>query len=634
MLCKECKIVYYREGGKQFMKKFSARCLALFLAAAMTATGLTACNKTIKGEGGTPLDQVKEDAYDFTTAWVTERSDLKTIDDETWRLGTFGGSSVKVTSGSTAGIGAWYDKELPDSWVINMGFSFKNADAGAVSAGAYFGPDKDTASLTLAAERDDKDQVRFSLKKGDAALVSTGWVKPGKNTEYSCILDNNGGDGKLKLYITGDDKFSYAVQTDDLSDVLPSVKTFAFYADKNGVTFDKIAVDIMLYKPGVLLEFANAAIDDLLANFWDEDQGKFIDCSDDMVWEYGMAMLALETMYDTTGDQKYKDLIASEWAFMQTRFTDEAIAKAGVAPNIAADDAAWNAMTLMVIYRATGDQHALKLAGDVVRNSYEYWKDGEVANGLWYRIDDGKPADNIKSLYSTGLVLTALEYHEATKGTDLADPDLYTDTIALYNWIEKYLRRDGIKTYGDMVVEANDNLYFCDFVEKGSDSRPYGPAGGNQQGGIGEAGSCSALFGNMGMAAVNAKLFAMTGEAQYRDKALDTANSLATSIYGTSGVLLNDRDAWTNATFVRYWVKDVLTLDGIEPKNMDLIKNTGLSIALKCRTEEGFYRAEWSGGLKWSGGETKPEQIMTTATSIHMICAGALAEKMGLIEAK
>lgn len=614
-------------------RRRAKRGAALGAAALMLLSCLTGCSGGIKGVGGTAIDAPEEGAYDFTAAWVKEKSDFE-VGDESWRLGTLGGLSAKITTGDFAGTGAWYTGELPANWVMHVTVSLDGVD-GAANAAVLFGQDETDAALSLAVERDAEGKLRVSLRQEEADLVTTDWVKA-EDTEISCILDNNSEDGSLRLYATGDEKLQYSVQTDPLDEGVRSrLKTFAFSADKSGVGFSQIAIDIMLYREGTLKTYAVKAMQDIFDNFWEgkPEEGYFTNVTQSMVWEYGMAMLMLETMYEATGDELYKTYVASEWAFMQQQFTDEEIARPGVAPNIACDDAAWNAMTLMVIYRLTGDQHALKLAGDVVRNSYEYWKDGSVENGIWYRLDEnGEPIENIKSVYAAGLMLTALEYHEATKGTELVDPQLYTDTLALYNWTEEHLRRSGTKTYGDMTVTADDNLYFCDFVEEGHDSRPYGPVGGNTEGGIGEAGSCSALFGNMGMAAINAKLYAMTEEKEYREKAVATANSLAGSVYNNAGVLLNDRDAWTNAAFVRYWVKDVLTLDGVEAENIDLIKNTALSVAVRCRTDEGFYRAEWSGGNQWTlTGETTPDQLTTTATSAHMIAAGALAEKLGML---
>ena len=43
-----------------------------------------------------------------------------------------------------------------------------------------------------------------------------------------------------------------------------------------------------------------------------------------------------------------------------------------------------------------------------------------------------------------------------------------------------------------------------------------------------------------------------------------------------------------------------------------------------------MYSADWDGGAKWAAVGSTADQINTNGTSIHMIMAGALAEKLGL----
>ena len=374
-------------------------------------------------------------------------------------------------------------------------------------------------------------------------------------------------------------------------------------------------------------EIAEAALEDFYANFWtgDAKTGHFSENDPTMVWEAGMAVLMLRTMYEATGESEYVDRVNAQWEYWQRFLDDDTITRPGDKPNIACDDAAWTAMVLMSIYKMTGDQHALELAGETVRRSYEYWKDGDVANGLWYRyegaLDSNKtPINNSKSVYAVGLVLTALDYYEETEGTDLADAALYEDTLALYGWMEKNLRRDEVKQFPGGKVKTVDGLYWTDFIEG------HGPSGLERPLDIREAGSVSSLFGNMGMAAVNARLYTLTGEETYRAKAVQTANSLAGSTYNKNGVFLNDRDAWTNATFVRQYVLEVLPLEGVDPVNYQLFEGTARSIQENCRTEDGYYRAEWSGGTRWDNGQTTEKQIMTNATTLGMLAAAALAE--------
>ena len=619
---------------KKSMKKF----FALTVAVAFLLPVFTGCGDTA-GNGGSPQIEAPADGrYDFSTAYITDRDNFEL--DESWRAGALGSGPLKVTSGNE--YTAWNKSELPAAWVMGLTIGLPGGSEDVI-ASVRFNADKNAEEFSFEITRKD-GQITASWLYDGKTVNSSGAVTA-SDVSFECILDKSG--DIFKLYVTGNVNFKHysEVSKSDTS-AISGVKHFGFYANKPGVAFEKIGLNILVYKAGEIMNSAKRGIDDIIKNFWDGDQsaGNFTNCSQTMVWEYGMAVLALETMYDATGDRKYKDYIAAQWAYMKKRFglpesendmADYAdqigLYKYGKPPNTACDDAAWTAMTLMSAYRMTGDKKALIAAAQVVRQSYEYWKDGSVDKGIWYRLagETGDTGSPHKSVYNAGLILTALEYDEATRGTPLNDPKLLNDTMTLYNWNETYLRRDKEKTYGTRVISAADHLYFCSFSEGDGDS-PLGPVGDVNGGGIGEAGSCSSLFGNTAMAAINAILYKRTGQQEYLDKALATANSIPKSVYNRGGILLNDRDAWTNAAFMRYWVNEVLTLEGTDKENIELVINTGLSVASKCRTDSGHYRAEWGGGNKWSTGQTKPEQLTTTSTSVHMIAAGALAEKLGL----
>ena len=155
-----------------------------------------------------------------------------------------------------------------------------------------------------------------------------------------------------------------------------------------------------------------------------EDHGFETDGQQYMIWAHGMMLLGMELC---TRSRRYKDPrpYSRPLRFTQDCFTEEMLVRPGKWPNIAVDDAGWDAMAYMIFYRVTGDPYALKVAGKVIRNSYEHWKDGSVKNGLWYNNDR-----KFKSLYSAGLVTAALDYCEAS-----GDQSLYNDTMAIYQWM-------------------------------------------------------------------------------------------------------------------------------------------------------------------------------------------------------
>ena len=389
---------------------------------------------------------------------------------------------------------------------------------------------------------------------------------------------------------------------------------------------------------GEMYTLAKKAQEDMFKNFWEgepdtghmvrEDHGYKTNGRQTMIWAHAMMLFGMETMYDLTESPELKNRIIAQWNFTKDNFTEEYLVRPGKDPNIAIDDAGWDAMAYMVWYRATGDEYPLRAAGKLIRNSYEYWKDGDVANGLWYPqtppSQGGDATTRFKSLYSAAMILAALEYCEVT-----GDEEIYNDTMKVYEWIEEHLLRDGKEEYPGFTMDCDDNLYFCDYNEdREGRSEKTGPDGGTRPLDIKEAGSVSFLGGNMAMGVIHARLYKKTGEEKYLTRALETVRAISDGPYNVEGVLLNDRDAWTNGAFMGVWVKDVLTLPGVEQKDKDLIYNTARSIAQNSRTEEGYYGASWDkpvGTSKWDEG-SKPEQIMTSATTTNVLMAAALLE--------
>ena len=95
-------------------------------------------------------------------------------------------------------------------------------------------------------------------------------------------------------------------------------------------------------------------------------------------------------------------------------------------------------------------------------------------------------------------------------------------------------------------------------------------------------------------------------------------------------MLLNDRDAWTNGAFAAMYASQVLALPGTEPMR-ELLNGTAHSIVTNARTADGYYGGSWQGpaegeGSKWFAKGSVPKQSMTTATSVLMVVAAAIAE--------
>lgn len=411
---------------------------------------------------------------------------------------------------------------------------------------------------------------------------------------------------------------------------------------------------------GEFLELGKAAQQDLFNNYWDQKRNRVLvmyhgvpaanRARQTTLWDVCMLALPTYTMWEATHDDIYKTRLAGLWEFVKENFTFEQMTtNYGSAPNLALDDAGWVAMTIMTCYKATGDPYALKVAKAQMAGTFNYYKDGDAANGLWYSkkppSHGGDASTRIKSVYGVGIISASLEYTIAT-----GDAELIPDTMKVYDWMESHLRRDKDVTYhgglsngGDLVLSVKDNLYWNDFGEGyigAKDSTvTTGPMGGRRPSDIHEAGSVSSLFGNMGMAVIQARLYKLTREPRYLKLAIETVRALNDSPhYSNNGVYVNDRDAGTDSTFAGAWVKEVLTLPGATKQDRERMFVTARSIADKCRTRDGFWNPEWSGGDAWRSKwltatpqhKRTVNMSMITGNTVCMTTAAALLESLKL----
>jgi hypothetical protein len=170
-------------------------------------------------------------------------------------------------------------------------------------------------------------------------------------------------------------------------------------------------------------------------------------------------------------------------------------------------------------------------------------------------------------------------------------------------------------------LRREDGLYWVDYGTTG-------PIGQERPNDIREASSVVSLGLNMAMGVLHAELFKMTADELYRIRAIRTADALSNCLLSLGGVFLNDRDAWSQGTFAGDWVREVLSLPGISAKSWTLLRMTADSICANARTTNGYYGGSWSGpaeGLlsRWWSVGSKPEQIMTSASTVNMIVAAA-----------
>ena len=355
---------------------------------------------------------------------------------------------------------------------------------------------------------------------------------------------------------------------------------------------------------------AKKAVDDVIRNFWDGDASAgtgHIRFTHDEIgqtgntihntspWRTSMSYHTIYDMYVLTGDDYYKNLLISEASTY--RQLDPAVLELAAGNyNWASDDCAWNVIMYLNFYHITQDSWWLERSIGLLDSVMERWYNKD-ADFLYYKDDV-----DFMSYYESGLALSWLRIWEIT-----GEQRFYDLALGAYNRVQKHLGRD-------------DGLYFCE-------ATVYWPTGGKDA--IGEAGSSSALAGNMCMAALSAKFYKITNDQTYLDRVYLTNQGLL-KYYDKNGILLNDRDAWTNATFAAFYVSEVLSLPNTE-EMQELICNTADSIYNNARTSDGYYGGSWQGPAEgnksiWYIKGSVPQQCATTGTSVMMITAAALLE--------
>lgn len=358
---------------------------------------------------------------------------------------------------------------------------------------------------------------------------------------------------------------------------------------------------------GFYRAIAAAAVDDMLANFWvgDTKTGQIrptwggYDTQYDWrgsTWETALLVFGIRDMWEITGDTYYYDLLCAEAKFFRENFTEFELENAGGLFMWANDDTGWNAMMLLSFYSVTGDMWFVDRVIGLLDNANERWYDEELG-GLRYKDDV-----DYMALCEVAITWSWLQLWEITGQQRFYDLSM-----------ESYER-----LYNRMV--RDDGLYFME-------ANAHWTRGEKDY--ISEAASSSFLGGNMCMAALSVKFYKLTGEQKYLDRAYLTNQGLL-QYYDNDGVLLNDRDAWCNATFAAFYVSEVLSLPDTE-EMQTLLKNTAVSIVTNARTEDGYYGGSWSGpaegsGSVWYNAGSVPQQSMTTGNTVLMVTAAAMLE--------
>jgi len=381
------------------------------------------------------------------------------------------------------------------------------------------------------------------------------------------------------------------------------------------------------------LKIAGRAVQDILDNFWTGDTkcGKIRPTNSGLsnrlgdprgsIWETSMLILPIYDMWRITGDDRYYEYLTAEAKFFREEFTEEDLTHAGANFHWAFDDCVWNAQMYLLYYKVTGDDWFVDCAIGLMDRSLRRWYCEEM-NDIYY-----DSTRNRVSLYNAGAAAVWLRIWEIT-----GEQKYYDLALRTYE-----------SSHVNLSKGRNDGIYFAEIYTNADAG--IGPADQIHMGW-----STSFLAGNLCMAALSAKFYRLTGKQEYLNRVYNINKGLL-KYYNADGILLNDRDAWTDGTYTALYVSEMKTVPGAE-EILDLVKNTAVSIVTNARTVDGYYSGRWGGPADgWRGiwgyyneqsaadieyiltpeaqrvirGSTA-EQSMTTGTSVLMVVAAAVLE--------
>ncbi len=370
--------------------------------------------------------------------------------------------------------------------------------------------------------------------------------------------------------------------------------------------------------PGESVDYIQMAVtgmNNLIKNFWVDGEGirptwGGINIPDDVyketkdnrgqLWERSMMIFPMYHLYQLNNDPDLHSKLLFEAARLKNRYEESILTKASHYYNTALDDCAWNAMLYMMFYELTNDTWYVKITKDLINDAITRWTD--PSDGALYYKDGVK----FKSLYTTGLVMAILDVYDVTGEQEWLDKAKFH-----YSWMESLLGRP-------------DGLYWTDATS----SAPKGKDTPNR---INEAGSVSFLAGNQAMCVIAKRLYNIEKDEIYLARIKKTSHAIST-VYNHNGIYFNDRDAWTNGTFMSDFARMIAADPELAFGNADLLLATARSIVANDVTADGYYGGSWQGpagkGSKWTDGGSVPQQVNTSGTTVHVLVAAAILSKL------
>ena len=411
-----------------------------------------------------------------------------------------------------AGRGLEHHVAVAPSWSVSIDANIRKAPQELVGSAQLLFADAQRKPLLIVSlhRRSGKlsmlevEIVRQSKLK---TILTSNWV-PGGDEVFSLRLSRVG--RSLRVVLDGDKFLHYVETTPEIpSEVLKSLFTFGLGAETSDVEFSAIRLQSPWSEPTADVVRAEAAMEDLLAHFWTGglENGCIVPTSHGYpariartrMEDCGGAMMvfAMDTLHRATGDPTLAHRLRTEWSRLKRLYTIEELEAAGGPLHPAADDAGWDALLYLALYRHTNDRDALERAHGLVNHSFRQWRDDELGGGLWYNNQR-----KTKSLYTVALALAALKIAAAAE-----DQAMKAAARDCYEWMEANLLR-------------SDGLYWTDRDRRG----PIGAADPNR---ISEGSSVTYLGGNMGMGVLHARLYRLTGDKTYLERAIRTSEAIA-----------------------------------------------------------------------------------------------------------
>jgi len=332
------------------------------------------------------------------------------------------------------------------------------------------------------------------------------------------------------------------------------------------------------------------------------------------LWQYAQAWNVIYAEWKITGSADALTRLGAERNWVLSIWTPANAATCGAVggtTSYAQDDATWGAMGLVELYDATGDANALALGAAIIDCAYNRWYDTTMGGGLFYTDSPNAGYVN-KDSYNGEFALAMVECAQfGCSSASMTNSQMMANGRALADWGNATLLR-GTGT----VCPQSDALYHMGVYSNAGVTTPIENACAHP-GAIAAAASVTQLSNNMAFAAVNARLYALTGVAAYKTFAVNTAASILALELDGNGAFLDDRDARTNGFAAWNMANDVVPLLANPQPMIGAFLAALRCVSINARNPDGGYVGDWCGPLNgtWTTDGFNPDELEVAANA-------------------